>query len=221
MTLLSDSEIKEHMKHGSIVISPFREERLNTDSYDLELGPHFWRFSNQPTRFPSRLEDGAGFVHQYAEDGFISLGAGERVLGHTVEIAGGRSALIEEYDDITDKMVPSKKVSVTTSLHATSTAGRHGISACLCAGWGDVGFCNIWVLEITNHTNSRMILPVGSIICQISFQQVTPPSKDYTDITGNYQPKLTDVEEIRRAWTPESMLPKKLKKRETWREFKW
>ncbi|MBT3865889.1 hypothetical protein HOF78_02165 [Candidatus Woesearchaeota archaeon] len=41
--LLSDKEIKKRMETEDIVISPFKEENLNTASYDLALGDYYFR----------------------------------------------------------------------------------------------------------------------------------------------------------------------------------
>jgi len=188
---------------------------MNTDSYDLELGPFFWRYTSLVERQPARMARGEGFELEDARDNAFNpldgagiwLQPGERVLGHTVEIAGGRVA---------------GDVAVTTHLQATSTAGRHGITACECAGYGDVGFWNIWVLEITNNTRDAMFLPVGAIIAQVAFTQVAVPGHEYGQITGNYQPRdVSTPDDVRRAWRPEHMLPKTLKVRNGWRDESW
>lgn len=230
MTLLSDKGILRHMELGSIVIEPFRAARMNTDSYDLELGPFFWRYERMINRRPANLKRGKGFdLFDAREAGGINLLPGERVLGHSVEIAGGRTVEIKPVSPALDDMVKlmsgdkvENKVAVTTHLQATSTAGRHGLTACECAGYGDVGFVNIWVFEITNNLRDAMFLPVGAIIAQIAFTVVAPPSSEYGAITGNYQPTgVTTPADIRAAWTPESMLPKPLKVREGWRDVTW
>ena len=41
--LLSQNQILEHMKNGKIVIDPFNDRNLKTTSYDVTLGPWFWR----------------------------------------------------------------------------------------------------------------------------------------------------------------------------------
>lgn len=214
MTLLSNTAIRRHMDYGSVVIDPFRPERMNTDSYDLELGPYFWRYARNGPREPALMERGVGFVFESAaESGGIWLAAGERVLGHSVEIAGGRLGR-RSVDHV---LGGEEAVAVTTHLQSTSTAARHGITACMCAGYGDVGFVNVWTFEIENRTRDELFLPVGSIIAQIAFTEVDVPAGLYEDHSGNYASAGYDVVDIRRTWTPESMLPKPLKVRDTWR----
>jgi dCTP deaminase len=233
MTLLSDVAIKRHMEYGSIVIEPFRPERLNTDSYDLELGPYFYRYHPELRRKPQDLKRGEGFdLVDGRPEGGIWLHPGERVLGHTVEIAGGRIGekpnphYMDSIEPLNKMMgTPTPKtapVAVTTHLQATSTAGRHGFTVCECAGWGDVGFVNIWTLEIQNKLSCQQFLPIGALIAQVAFSQVETPSAEYGDITGQYQPKdAVTAEEIREAWSPKNMLPGPLKVRNGWVDMPW
>ena len=217
MTLLSDSAVLRHLDYGSIVIEPFDPTRLNTDSYDLELGPFFWRYDRMLNRRPADMAKGKGFTLVDArEDGGVWLDPGERVLGHSVEIAGGTVGIPP---DQTGTPVP---VAVTSHLQATSTAGRHGLTVCECAGWGDVGFVNIWTFEITNKLFDRMWLPVGAIVAQVAFSQVEVPTAQYSAKGGHtYVLDTLDPEEIRAKWTPDNMLPKALKVRGKWKEQTW
>ena len=217
MTLLSNRGIRRYMDHGSVVIDPFRPERLNTDGYDLELGPHFWRYRHLLRRAPATMARGQGFDYVDARaDGGIWLAANERVLGHSVEVAGGRLGR-RSVDHVRGG---EEAVAVTTHLQGTSTAARHGITACMCAGYGDVGFVNIWTFEIENRTRDELWLPVGAIIAQIAFTKVEVPDGVYGDITGNYAPAdAVSPDDIRASWSPMSMLPKPLKTRDGWREY--
>jgi len=43
MSLLSNKAIRRHMQAGSVVIEPFNEDNLATSSYDVTLGPYFYR----------------------------------------------------------------------------------------------------------------------------------------------------------------------------------
>jgi len=199
MGLMSSAEILWHMVNGSVVIDPFEEWRLNTDSYDLTLGPFFWRYTEDvKKREPAEMARGEGFELFDARDtGHIWLGPGERVLGHTVEVIGGRVA---------------NNRAVTTAMHATSTAGRHGLTVCQCAGWGDVGYVNIWTMEIGNNLQSAsMKLPVGATVAQLSFSEVVPPDSDYCQGGGSYGTWEEEAQAIRSQWRPEDMLPKPLK----------
>lgn len=45
-SLLSDVAIKRAMANGSIIIEPFKPLNLATTSYDVTLGPYFFRESS-------------------------------------------------------------------------------------------------------------------------------------------------------------------------------
>lgn len=199
MTLLSDVAIKQHLKWGSIVIEPFVPQRLNNASYDLSLGPWVARYRLRasdmaPIRAHENTDDLFVLTDSTPEGGFL-LEPGERVLGHTREAAGGTVAFCDPQR--------TRAVAVNSAMHCTSTAQRIGISVCLDAGWGDVGFVYPWTLEITNHAPRPIWLPIGAVICQITFEEVAVPERLYGQDQGSYMNK--------EPWGPHMMLPKKLK----------
>jgi len=112
----------------------------------------------------------------------------ERILAHTHEFIG-------------------IKAPGTSSMQAKSTTGRNGIVVCKDAGWGDPGYINRWTMEIQNDNDEYVPLQVGMPIAQIAFYHTGEVTGDYTTLSGNYQ-STTDLEEIIRNWTPESMLPR-------------
>lgn len=181
------------MDVGAIVIEPFNEAQLNTVSYDITLGDWVARYKRNDAGLRFGI-DTPEFALEKTWDGHW-LEPGERVLGHTRERVGGRVSRRPHF----------KPYAATTELRATSTFARWGLTVCGDAGWGDVGFVNFWTLEITNHNPSRVFLPIGSVIGQIVFHAVPPPSgADYSE-AGNYN----SGEE----WDPRDMLPKKGKVR--------
>jgi dCTP deaminase len=209
--LLSNREILRHLyETKAIVIHPFDPRALGNVSFDLTLGDTIARYwphggvtdldEDDPAKM-FRLE------HAGHERGFL-LRAGERVLAHSREIAGGRQV---EYGPFYGKVV----VAVTTQIHATSTAARIGLSVCQCAGWGDVGYCSPWTLEIQNHSPRALRLPVGAVIAQVSFDEVAPilDGTSY-EVNGRYAGYITDDPAAAlAAWEPKMMLPKRLKVR--------
>jgi dCTP deaminase len=123
------------------------------------------------------------------EDKIIILGPGETILAHTEEFIGGRNC-------------------VTTEMRAKSSMGRIGITICKCAGWGDVGFCNRWTMEVSNHLrDTAVILVVGMRVAQIAFYQVDPLSDSYAKAGGQYQ-TTDDTNCMMKEWSPTMMLPK-------------
>ena len=195
--LLSDTAILRHMKYGSVVIKPFVQQRLNNASYDLSLGP--WVVRYRQAKAGQNIVPHMSVDELFCEpfnsepNGGFWLAPNERVLSHVNECAGGTIG--------TNEM--GKKVAVNSSVHSTSTAQRIGVSVCLDAGWGDIGYCRTpYTLELLNHSPKPIFLPNGAIICQITFHETEVPLRTYEE-QGSY----SDGDK----WEPSMMLPKTMK----------
>ena len=212
---LSDKQILTEKKKGDIVIAPFSRANLNTSSYDVTLGPHYFREKQPDGLHPvynmynkkhtdrvwgtkaeraSQAREAFGdinfeWVGIRPQDRIILLNPKETILAHTREFIGGRKH-------------------ITTQMQARSTLGRNFIEVCKCAGWGDVGYINRWTMEITNNSRSQVIpLVVGRRIAQIVFLETGPIlEQDYT-LGGKYQ-SSPDLQILQKKWQPRDMLPK-------------
>jgi dCTP deaminase len=180
MGLLSDKRILEEMERGRIVIEPFDERFLGTNSYDVCMGSYFYRenpymniVSLSDKETVQLLWDGP-----YWEEYRIPVRSHETILAHTIEVIGGRGG-------------------ITTEMKSRSTIGRCHLSVCKCSGLGDVGYISRWTMEITNHGNTCIEIPFGFRVAQIKFYDVGPTNKEYH---GKYGQET--------EWKPEDMLPK-------------
>lgn len=211
-TVLSDKSIKAEIDRGNIIINPYCESNLGNCSYDVRLGENYYRsdktrkilnpwseqhikeyWGNYLTALPASTPDEAYNIGLNSSESYIQIGPGETILGHTVEFIGGLN-------------------NITTMMKTRSSLRRSGISCCMCAGWGDVGYVNRWTMEITNHTEVPVILPVGMRVAQIIFLYTSTPSRNYSS-KGKYQTS-DNIEQIIKSWTPEAMLPKLYKDNE-------
>lgn len=178
--LLSDKRILEERDHGNIVIEPFDERQLGTNSYDCRLGE--WYF--QPTKYLDVIDftDEQQALSFWGDPirarGTLVVKPGTTILAHTQEVIGARNG-------------------ITTTMHARSSIGRSGLSVCKCAGVGDVGYISRWTMEISNHTTCSIVLPVGIRVCQIKFDLVGETLKEYQGKYGQGS-----------EWTPYDMLPR-------------
>jgi len=140
--ILSDRGIREEMDKGNIMIEPFREESLGTNSYDVHLGQCLAVYNDHilDARKHNQIAE-----FSIPEEGF-QLNPGTLYLGVT-----------EEYTE-THNRVPF--------LEGKSSAGRLGIFIHATAGKGDVGYCNTWTLEITVAQPVRVYagMPIGQLI---------------------------------------------------------
>jgi deoxycytidine triphosphate deaminase len=108
------------------------------------------------------------------------------VFGHTVEFAGSTCA------------------EFCTLLRSRSSWARVGVSFGGGAGWGDSGFFGRWGMRIVNHTPYAIPLLVGSRVAQLVFLRAEGEGSTYA---GKYQESGLDVQQLKAAWRPESLLP--------------
>ena len=140
--ILSDSEIYKAIEAKEIVIEPYDQESLGTNSYDVHLSKHLALYKDHmlDARAHNTIEH-----FEIPEDGYVLQT--ERVyLGSTIEYTESH------------KHVPF--------LEGKSSVGRLGIDIHATAGKGDVGFCNHWTLEISVHQPVRIYagMPIGQLI---------------------------------------------------------
>jgi len=206
---LSDKEILAARERGDIVIEPFDERQLGTDSYDVRLGEFFYHEEDRGKHVIFNIFDGdevaavwGGPAHAVYWSGglgerdgwkrgdcFIPLEPGETILAHTQEFIGTRR-------------------NYTTQMHARSSAGRSMIGVCKCAGKGDVGFFNRWTMEITSFSRYHTIpLRVGMRLAQIDFMPVGDTLKCY-GVGGSKYQDSSDLQIVMASWRPEMMLPR-------------
>ncbi len=140
--ILSDNKIRASIASGDIVIEPYREECLGTNSYDVHLGKHMAVYIDRVIDAKKHNKIEALVI---GPEGIV-LEPGTLYLGVT-----------EEYTE-THNSVPF--------LEGKSSIGRLGIDIHATAGKGDVGFCNSWTLEISVIQPVRVYagMPIGQLI---------------------------------------------------------
>jgi dCTP deaminase len=154
-----------------------------------------WWHQKNPWRYRSRYPG-------IADERVIFLPPKCTILAHTDEFIGGMAG-------VTPDMIGWPEAPSTTMMKARSSYGRNFIEVCKCAGYGDVGYTNRWTMEITNNSRFYHIpLVVGRRIAQIVFMETgdLAGTANYAD-GGKYQ-GTNDIEELRRNWRPDMMLPR-------------
>jgi dCTP deaminase len=156
--ILSGKEIKNKMGK-EILIEPFDEKLLNPNSYNLRLHSDLLVYEDEVLDMKKKNK-----VHELVipEDGLI-LEPGKLYLGRTVEYTK------------TDRYVPM--------LEGRSSIGRLGLFIHVTAGFGDVGFCGYWTLEIFCIHPIKVYPNVP--ICQIYYHSIEGEYDKY--INGKYQ----------------------------------
>lgn len=155
--ILSGKEIIAQQGIG-LTIAPFDERRVNPNSYNLTL-------HNQLTVYTCEVLDALRSneteTFEIPEDGFV-LEPGKLYLGRT-----------REYTETRD-FVPV--------IEGRSSIGRLGVNIHSTAGFGDIGFCGYWTLELS-CVQPVVIYPYIRI-CQISYHRICG---DYKPYSGKYQ----------------------------------
>ena len=150
--ILSGNEIREQLG-TNIVIDPFDPANLNPNSYNLTLHHELMTYEEvvldmRKSNRVRRLEIPA--------DGLV-LSPNQLYLGRTVE----RSE--------THNLVPM--------IEGRSSIGRLGLFVHVTAGFGDVGFCGFWTLEMFAVQPVRIY--AGVPICQIFYHQIVGEITEY------------------------------------------
>ena len=123
--MLNDQQILDGIKDGSIVIKPFDQSNLGSNSYDVHLGETLAVYKD--CVIDSKKHNEIEYV-KIPEEGIV-LYPGQFYLGVT-----------QEYTETHQHVA---------FLDGKSSTGRLGLMVHHTAGRGDVGFCNHWTLEIS------------------------------------------------------------------------
>ena len=151
--ILSGEMIRQKLG-GDIVIDPFNPKYLNPNSYNLTLHDEMMTYEEvvldmcKSNRVRRLTIPPTGIV----------LNPNQLYLGRTVERTE------------THNLVPM--------IEGRSSIGRLGLFVHVTAGFGDVGFCGFWTLEMFAVQPVR-IYP-GVPICQIFYHQIAGDIREYS-----------------------------------------
>ena len=156
--ILSGKQIKKEL-NDTIHITPFDENQLNPNSYNLRLHNELMVYSKDvlDMKTPNPVEE------LIIPEGGLLLEKDKLYLGRTVEHTK------------TDTYVPM--------LEGRSSIGRLGLFIHVTAGFGDVGFDGYWTLEI--FCVQPIIIYPNVEICQIYYHAIKGEYDKYQ--SGKYQ----------------------------------
>ncbi len=143
--ILTGKEIEKRLG-GDIIIEPYTGEQLNPNSYNLRLHNELLVYKNDVLDVKEKNETEAIII---PDEGLL-LEPGQLYLARTLEYT-------ETYG-----LVPM--------ILGRSSVGRLGITVHITSGFGDIGFCGYWTLQLTCVKRVR-IYP-GMKICQIFYHDV-------------------------------------------------
>ena len=144
--ILTGYEIIKQMSYKNIIITPYNNNQLNPNSYDLRLHNELLVYTDTFLDFKKENRTETILI---PESGFV-IRPGTLYLGRTVEWT-------ETYH-----MAPK--------IEGKSSVGRKGLSIHVTAGFGDIGFKGYWVLEISSI--HPVIIYPNMKICQIQYSTI-------------------------------------------------
>ena len=162
--ILSGHEIRRELGRN-IVIDPFDEAHLNPNSYNLSL--HHELMTYEEVVLDMRKANRVRRI-VIPPEGLV-LTPQQLYLGRTVERTE------------THNLVPM--------IEGRSSVGRLGLFVHVTAGFGDVGFCGYWTLEMFAVQPMRVY--AGVSICQIFYHQL---AGDYTAYASDKYQHNTDIQ---------------------------
>ncbi len=150
--ILSGHEILKELGRN-IVIDPFQEENLNPNSYNLTL--HKELLTYEEVVLDMRKSNRVRRI-EIPPEGLV-LNPHQLYLGRTAERTE------------THYFVPM--------IEGRSSVGRLGLFVHVTAGFGDVGFCGYWTLEMFAVQPVRIY--AGVPICQIFYHEIRGEISEY------------------------------------------
>ena len=156
--MLTGKEIERRLG-DSIIIDPYTANQLNPNSYNLSLHNTLLIYTSDVL---DPKENNEVQEVTIPEDGYV-LVPGQLYLARTVE-----------YTE-THGLVPM--------IVGRSSLGRLGLTVHITSGFGDIGFCGHWTMQLTCVKRIR-IYP-NMHICQIYYQEVLGEYANYS--SSKYQ----------------------------------
>ncbi len=157
--IFTRQKILELIRSGELVIEPFDESQVGPASVDLTLGNYFRTFKKAMDIV--EIKENRGYRDL---TNFIELSNGERLLLTPGELVHG----------VTLERVRLPQY-IAGRIEGRSRFARLGVLVHISSGFVVPGSDGRIVLEIANLSPSTIALYPGSRICQLIFEEASPP----------------------------------------------
>lgn len=165
MSLLSDTDLREELRKGSMGIEPLDESRIQPSSIDLTLDSRFIRLPHMIHPLDP-FDQNTYCEHTLVVDRLL-LGPGEFILAATVERV------------ILGHLLAAR-------VEGKSSLGRLGLLVHTTAGFIDPGFEGNITLELANLLSRPIVLTAGMPIAQLAVFKLRSGSTQGYGETGKY-----------------------------------
>lgn len=150
--ILTGNEIKKRL-YKEIFIEPFDPKLINPNSYNLSLADELMVYTEYVLD-PKKKNKTEKIV--IPKEGYV-LEPGKVYLARTAEY--------------------TKTFNLVPMIIGRSSLGRLGLAVHVTSGFGDVGFCGCWTMQLI--CTQRMRIYPGMKICQIYYHTVCGDTTDY------------------------------------------
>ena len=166
--ILSNEDIKKHIKTGEIKVEPLSADQIGPASIDLALDDIFYQIKPE-YRNKEIFLDRTNLMEVLEEfrSKEVKIKPGELLLGRTKE-------------KIT---LPSD---ICAMLEGRTRFARVGLAIHVTSKFINPGANNRQILEIVNLSQSILVLKEGMRICQVIFQKLLSPTSKPYDKFGSF-----------------------------------
>ena len=167
--ILTGKQIQDENGKG-LLISDFSPDRLNPNSYNLRLADEIAFYKSYPVegRFKWDRKQNEEVELPLCDQPILDMAKENPIK--TIKISSGGYILRPGILYLARTMEYTETHKFVPMLEGRSSVGRLGISIHSTAGFGDIGFCGYWTLEISCVQPVR-IYP-GVEICQIYYHTI-------------------------------------------------
>lgn len=151
--ILTGNEIQNRL-NKEIFIEPFNVEQVNPNSYNLSLSDELMIYTEEVLD-PKKKNETEKII--IPKNGYI-LEPGKVYLARTFEY--------------------TKTFNLVPMIIGRSSLGRLGLAIHMTSGFGDVGFCGYWTMQLV--CVQRMKIYPGMKICQIFYHTVCGATTNYS-----------------------------------------
>lgn len=151
--ILTGNEITKRL-NKEIFIEPFNPERVNPNSYNLSLSDELMVYTEDVLDPKNENKTETIII---PKEGYV-LEPGKVYLARTSEY--------------------TKTFNLVPMIIGRSSLGRLGLAIHVTSGFGDVGFCGYWTMQLI--CVQRMKIYPGMKICQIFYHTIYGDTTDYS-----------------------------------------
>ena len=182
--ILTDRTILSEMVAARILIVPFVREHLGTNSVDLTLSPLMKTYVNSDKWWYENHVVGVPWFKSIVSENETRITLFGTTDGYYIDSKQKNETVDVEIPEKGFILQPGQLYIASTNeytethnavpkLEGKSSLGRLGLFVHVTAGYGDVGFCGTWTLELV-ATVPVKIYP-NMKICQISYHSISEP----------------------------------------------